>query len=301
MEQKAGVRSVMAGAGEWGICYHLRRHPNLEVPMPRTRNLPTRAEWEATTASPELLRPFLFHFERQEVGRLVQRKLRLNACAAARCLWKRIPEDVYRRAVEVGERFADGAATEKERERTFRAALEAHNRLELAYGIDDGTELYLLPDRERAEVSRALSAAAMAITCVKPPMSFATIAGICHTVPGLLLPVAKYMKGYSVEHGYQFGYDQVKDPLPPLVRDILGYPFAPVKFEKKWRTETVRLLTDGITAEGKFDRLPILADALEEAGCDDADVLNHCRGPGPHVRGCWVVDLIRGVHWQPKL
>ena len=43
-----------------------------------------------------------------------------------------------------------------------------------------------------------------------------------------------------------------------------------------------------------FDRLPILADALEDAGCDNADVLAHCRGEGPHVRGCWVVDLILG-------
>jgi hypothetical protein len=43
-----------------------------------------------------------------------------------------------------------------------------------------------------------------------------------------------------------------------------------------------------------FDRLPILADALEEAGCKDAEILAHCRGPGPHVRGCWVVDLVLG-------
>ncbi len=269
--------------------------------MARTRVLPTRAEWEATTASPELIRPFLFHFERQEAGKLVQRKLRLIACAAARCLWKQLPEDVFRKAIEVGERFADGTATEKEREKAFRAAFEVHNDLEVAYGIDDGTELYLLPDRERAEVWRALSATGIAITCVKPALTFGTLDGVCHTVPGLLLPIAKYRKGFSVEHGYQFGYDQVSDPLPPLVRDILGYPFAPVKFEKRWRTETVRLLTEGITADGKFDRLPILADALEEAGCDDADILGHCRGPGPHVGGCWVVDLIRGVHWQPKL
>jgi hypothetical protein len=269
--------------------------------MARARDLPTRAEWEATTASPELVRPFLFHFERQEVGKLAQRKLRLIACAAARCLWKRMSEQELRNAVEVGERFADGLATEKLREKAFRAAFEVHNSLELAYGIDDGSEFFLLSDRDRAEAWRTLSVAGMAITCVKPPMGFATLDGVCRTVPGLLLPIAKYRKGYSVEHGYQFGYDQVKDPLPPLVRDILGYPFAPVKFDKRWRTETVKLLTEGITAEGKFDRLPILADALEEAGCDDADILSHCRGPEPHVRGCWVVDLIRGTHWQPKL
>jgi len=47
------------------------------------------------------------------------------------------------------------------------------------------------------------------------------------------------------------------------------------------------------------DRLPILADAIQDAGCDNADVFDHCRGEGPHVRGCWAVDAVRGVHWQP--
>jgi hypothetical protein len=53
-------------------------------------------------------------------------------------------------------------------------------------------------------------------------------------------------------------------------------------------------LAQAIYDDRAFDRLPILADALEEAGCDTADILAHCRGPGPHVRGCWVVDLILG-------
>ena len=57
---------------------------------------------------------------------------------------------------------------------------------------------------------------------------------------------------------------------------------------------TVRRLAQTIYAERAFDRLPILADALEDAGCDNADILAHCRGPGPHVRGCWVVDLLLG-------
>jgi hypothetical protein len=51
-------------------------------------------------------------------------------------------------------------------------------------------------------------------------------------------------------------------------------------------------LVQGLYDERAFDHLPILADALEEAGCTNADILNHLRGPGPHVRGCWVVDLL---------
>jgi hypothetical protein len=43
-----------------------------------------------------------------------------------------------------------------------------------------------------------------------------------------------------------------------------------------------------------FSAMPILADALQDAGCDDANILDHCRGPGPHVRGCWVIDLVLG-------
>jgi hypothetical protein len=61
-----------------------------------------------------------------------------------------------------------------------------------------------------------------------------------------------------------------------------------------WQDGTVPKLAQSIYDERTFDRLPILADALEEAGCDDTDILGHCRGPGPHVHGCWVVDLLLG-------
>lgn len=78
-----------------------------------------------------------------------------------------------------------------------------------------------------------------------------------------------------------------------LVRDIFGNPFRPVKFNKKWRTTDVLLLAQGIYDERAFDRMPILADALQDAGCDNEDVLSHCRDPKQvHVRGCWVVDLV---------
>ncbi len=61
-----------------------------------------------------------------------------------------------------------------------------------------------------------------------------------------------------------------------------------------WNGGTVVKLAQGIYDDHAFDRLPILADALEEVGCHDADILGHCRHPGPHVRGCWVVDLLTG-------
>jgi hypothetical protein len=82
--------------------------------------------------------------------------------------------------------------------------------------------------------------------------------------------------------------------LPRLLRCIFGNPFRPVTFDPAWRTSTVLQLAAGIYEERAPDRLPILADALQDAGCDSDDILDHCRGEGPHVRGCWVVDLVLG-------
>ena len=74
-----------------------------------------------------------------------------------------------------------------------------------------------------------------------------------------------------------------------LLRCVAGNPFAPITVSPHWRNETVLTLARGIVADRAFDRLPILADALEEAGCDHPDVLTHCRHPGPHARGCRVI------------
>jgi hypothetical protein len=83
--------------------------------------------------------------------------------------------------------------------------------------------------------------------------------------------------------------------ITALIRDLFGSQlFRPAYIEPAWLTTTVVGLAEGVYADRAFDRLPILADALEEAGCDDADILAHCRGDGPHVRGCWVVDLLLG-------
>ena len=79
-----------------------------------------------------------------------------------------------------------------------------------------------------------------------------------------------------------------------VIQEVLGNPFRRVAIDPAWRTSTVVALARGIYDEKAFDRMPILADALQDAGCDSDDVLSHCRGGGPHVRGCWVVDLVLG-------
>jgi hypothetical protein len=79
-----------------------------------------------------------------------------------------------------------------------------------------------------------------------------------------------------------------------LLRDIFGNPFRPVSVDPFWLTPSVVAVARTIYEDRRFEDMPILADALEEAGCNDADILGHCRGPGPHVRGCWTVDLLLG-------
>jgi hypothetical protein len=79
-----------------------------------------------------------------------------------------------------------------------------------------------------------------------------------------------------------------------LIGCLFGNPFRPVAVEPDWLTSTVVALARGIYEERAFDRLPILADALQDAGCEHPDILTHCRGDGPHVRGCWIVDLLLG-------
>jgi hypothetical protein len=85
-----------------------------------------------------------------------------------------------------------------------------------------------------------------------------------------------------------------RNALAEVVRDIFGNPFRPVTTDPRWRTSTAVALARAIYADRAFDRLPILADALEEAGCDNPDVLDHCRDDGPHARGCWVADMVLG-------
>jgi hypothetical protein len=82
--------------------------------------------------------------------------------------------------------------------------------------------------------------------------------------------------------------------LVTVLRDIFGNPFRPITLDPRWLTSSVLDLAGAIYEERAFERVPILADALMDAGCENEDILDHCRGDGVHVRGCWVVDLLLG-------
>ncbi len=93
--------------------------------------------------------------------------------------------------------------------------------------------------------------------------------------------------------------------LARTLREVVGNPFNPPRFEPAWRTEAAVGIARGIFAERAFDRLPVLADALLDADCDEEQLLRHLRGtekgvkePPQHVRGCWAVELVLD-RWQP--
>jgi hypothetical protein len=183
-----------------------------------------------------------------------------------------MPNEWSKNAVETLERVADGLCDS--------LALKA---------ASDSSESVLGPNphgRLREAQSHALSAA---VTCLldREYRLAGVASGYC-----LAASTASH-KGTRSEEDMR---DWMKVDCN-LIRDLLGNPFRPVKVKKAWLTwnaRTIPAIAQAIYDDRTFDRLPILADALEEAGCDNADMLSHLRGPGPHVRGCWAVDLILG-------
>jgi len=107
-----------------------------------------------------------------------------------------------------------------------------------------------------------------------------------------------FERPYEWAHGLALGWNRDNDcpPMAELVfrlRDIFGNPFRPVAFDPAWRTSTAVALARQMYESREFGAMPILADALQDAGCEDEAILNHCRDASqPHVRGCWVCDLV---------
>jgi hypothetical protein len=202
----------------------------------------------------------LLHVKRTAPGLRTKhgrRKFRLFACGCARRVLSE-RSAVIRPAIEAAERFADGEL--------------------------DATELYavsttIFRDPVWKSSPRSLR---RVVLCLIDPETWRSV----QTWRWATNPDMDALRGNKPT--------EEKRHLAELVRDLFGNPYRPVKFDRSWRTSTAVGLADGIYADRAFDRLPILADALEEAGCDNADMLAHCRGDGPHARGCWVVDLVLG-------
>jgi hypothetical protein len=189
---------------------------------------------------------------------LTRRKSMLFACACCRLIWPLLVDDRSRNAVIVAEHFADGEASDEELQQADSLARNAW--LDLA-SSDLSSAAYLAWGRQAHHAVR------------DGPRLIPTT-----TLANLLRDVV----------GNPFR------PLPPRSRKRAGNWGKQLESWVAWSAGTIPALAHTIYDDCHFDLLPVLADALEEAGCLDPDILAHCHQLGQHVRGCWVVDLLLG-------
>jgi hypothetical protein len=216
------------------------------------------AEWDASTDPEAMVRAL--------PGLTRSRKAQLFACACTRRGWHLLTDERLRTAVEVAERFVDDAATYDELRWAYQeACTPAHLPIHSEeWTVAENAQSCAHPIRWRiiGITRRANEAVARS-----PPMS-----------TGANNPAVQ----------------------AHILRDVFGNPFRPVAFDPAWRAGPVASLAEAAYKErllpnGTLDpaRLMVLADALEDNGADPA-ILAHLRRPGPHVRGCWAVDLCTG-------
>jgi hypothetical protein len=194
------------------------------------------------------------------------RKLRLFACAACRLYWHLLKDERSRYAVEVAERFADGLAS--------------------------AAELAEIQEEARS-IGKYNSDGLGPATCCWDIAPYSPKAAQ-EAVDQMLMTLEDECFDGEMPEKQSKAENRI---LTDLLREIVGNPFHPAVIAPTilhWNDGTVSKLAQGIYDDRAFDRLPILADALEEAGCTDAELLAHCRQPGSHVRGCWVIDLLLG-------
>jgi hypothetical protein len=221
----------------------------------------TEQEWLACTDPQNML---LFLGEKATA-----RKLRLYLSAWGYLLWGRMTDEYSKEAVIAAERFADDLIGVPELIEAYNAAQEAWKSIRVAF-----RGKHSQPEKAARARAESKAAAEIARNAVCPDLGFSRLR---------INPWRDTDKTIFI--------------LSNIVRDLFVNPFRPVTADPAWlawNDGSVRKLAQAIYEEGAFDRLPLLADALEDAGCHNADILTHCRQPGEHVRGCWAVDLVLG-------
>jgi len=197
-------------------------------------------------------------------GKASPRKLRLFACACVRRIWHLMTDVSARQAVEIAEEYADGLLAYAELKRAWNDTSKALRKAkDMTWRDQRGHHAAL--EVVHPGISSCLGAADSA-------------AWVCGD---------SYSESRRSERAAQAS----------LLRDLFNHPSHPVSIAASylaWNDETIPKIAWTIYQESRFEDLPILADALEEAGCFNAQLLDHLRGPGPHVRGCWALDLILG-------
>ncbi|MDY3558960.1 hypothetical protein R5W23_006136 [Gemmata sp. JC673] len=254
----------------------------------------TEAEWLAC-ADPAAMYKFLG-------GRASHRKWRLFACACCRRHWHWAADTPAAQAVEVAERFADGRATAKKLRAVQKETQDAARQFYDEYRQTQGVAPYIA----HMHASACADAAAAGHDTRASSASYA-ISGANYAAQTYAYEITNTAGGVS--DLWQAHKDAEAAAHAGVLRDVVGNPFRPVGFDPAWRTTDVRLLAERIYNDRAFDQLPILADALQDAGCGAERLLEHLRDPallpwersdaaGPppveHARGCWALDLVLG-------
>jgi hypothetical protein len=223
----------------------------------------TEAQWLACTD----IYTMLEHLR----GNVSDRKLRLFAVACCRRPYYQVADERQQKAVQLAERMADEDVDPEEWKAVHQAAYELWHAAWAA---------------SRAAQQEAPQGTPEVESLVDADMA---------TAAGWAVLEDAWEAAYQVT-GVEWDEKHADEPdhQIALLRDIFNNPFRPVRADSAWRTPNVVKLAQAIYDERTFDRLPIFADALEKTGCSNQDILGHCRQPGEHVRGCWVVDLLLG-------
>jgi hypothetical protein len=248
----------------------------------------TEEKWLASRAPYELLHYLQQHRRITKVagGR---RRLRLFCVACCRSVWDALDER-SRQVIEVSERFADGQARKTE----LAVASEGAVQAERVAGQTLQEAIRAGDDPPRAEFRLWESSTVAARWTVGMSVSIQVV-DIVHMAAQNIryLLVAEGVTSPQAAAAQQREGSLQAD----LVRCIFGNPFRPVAADMAWLAwngGTMPRLARAIYDGRAFGRLPVLADALEEAGCAERAFLEHCRSLGPHARGCWVVDALLG-------
>jgi hypothetical protein len=254
----------------------------------------TEAEWLACDDPHDMLQ-----FLR---GRAGERKLRLFAVACCRRVWDEIPPGVARQAVEAAERAADSLSTSGQPEEQQRHLLsELAPPTNLLAALGDGTE------RLRSLQEEAESPLEMARWTLDTRWQFPRVvaSGAAALRAGIETAIQLRWGDWpdrwrreQVETEWQFRRSDELGAQCALLRCLFGNPFRPLPplpgTVLAWNDGLVPRLARAIYDDRRWQDLPLLADALLDAGCADERLIEHCRAGGEHARGCFAVDVILG-------
>jgi hypothetical protein len=223
---------------------------------------------------------------------LSPRKLRLFCVGCARQIFD-VMEEMCRRAVELAEKYADGEASLDEMTAARNVGMRRNRSRFDIFGViraqknPEGMRDYNFAkwswEATEATTRPAKPVPGKVIQGVKMLLMILGKESLSAPPGAVAVSMRDLMRGLTDS-----------PTLSAILRDVAGNPFRPAVLEPAWQTANAVALAQTIYQQRAFDRLPILADALEEAGCTQTAMLEHCRTSGPHVRGCWVLDLVLG-------